>query len=98
MEDYPASYVARPRPLVVLSGFDSSDYITVSSELLRNGPQISSDSPIITGEHGKRLLEGFLALDSDGSKDTGQSSTAPQFRVKATGRVNKTIISGDNLN
>lgn len=98
MEDYPASYVARPRPLLVLSGFDVGDDGTSSLELLKNGPSISSDSPVISGEHGKNLLKDFLALDSNGLKDVAQPAINLQFRIKAVGRVKKTAIVDDDSN
>ena len=91
MNDYPSSYVARPRPLFVLSGFETGPQQEEIAVPLRNGPQITSSSPLCTGQYATQILNEFLRFDPDRlPSETGNApadSRTIQVTVKPIGRV-----------
>lgn len=88
MDAYPPSYVARPRPLVLLSGFATGPPVPPSEpeRPFRYGPRLSSGSPLVDGELASRFLREFLAYDP-GDRPTEADIKPMHFRVKAVGRV-----------
>lgn len=91
MNDYPSSYVARPRPLFVISGFATTVQRDETAPPLRNGPRIVSSSPLCTGNYAKQILHTFLQYDpeqtsSDSGNVPGDSKTI-QVKIKTAERV-----------
>lgn len=92
MEDYPASYVARPRPLLALSGFAAgtpggADDVE-NQRPFRHGPRISSGRPLLDGDFANRLMQEFLAFDP-GNLPTSADLRPMHFRMRPIGRVGK---------
>jgi len=88
MEDYPASYVARPCPFILLSGFDEAPEVAVLPDILRNGPLVGSQGPALKGQYAQMLLQQFLAFDhaTGNQKYAGRGPRGP-FRLSAAGKV-----------
>jgi len=85
MEEYPRSYVAPVRPLVVFSGLSRTTYES-EHEIQRNGPAVSSESPVVTGPLAQGLLDRLYSLNKVPSQ-AGDDARVPQFTIKACGRV-----------
>lgn len=90
MEEYPASYVARPRPLIFLSGFAAGNSIEEpdNERPFKHGPRISSKSPLVASDTADRLMHELLTFDP-GNLPVGTNLKPMHFRVKTIGRVCK---------
>ena len=93
MDDYPESYVAEARPLIILSGLgDDTQHDTLpASPSFRNGHKVRVDAPLVVGDRADALLAGFRRRDVlEGQVKQGVQSGLPHGQrctIKALGRV-----------
>ena len=88
MEDYPASYVARPCPFVLLSGFHEPPEAVALPDILRNGPLVGSQGSALKGQYAQMLLQQFLEFDC-ATANQKYAGRGPRglFRLSAAGKV-----------
>jgi len=85
MEDYPDSYVAPVRPLVVLSGLTNTPTSPDNHFLQRNGPVLLSHAPIVTGVLAQELFSKICSWGTTLNQKSGGADDL--YRFKACGRV-----------
>lgn len=86
MEEYPDDYVSPARPLVVLSGLVKAAVDDRDHELQRNGPMLSSEAPVATGNLAQELLDVLIAWNITHTP-TSEIVDAPSVVFKTCGRV-----------
>ncbi|KAH8808417.1 Gryzun, putative trafficking through golgi-domain-containing protein [Xylogone sp. PMI_703] len=89
MDDYAPQYIAHNVPLLVVSGLGLPEPLESQdeSQLRSDGPQISSNLPIVDTEDARALLKFFQ--DSDATKlawNSREHGKNKKFKIKAVGR------------
>jgi len=88
MEDYPASYLTRPCPFIILSGFAEPPEAATIPDVLRNGPLVGSQGTALRGQYSQSILQQFLAFDyATGNSKYASRGPRSMFRLSAAGKV-----------